>query len=470
MLKDVVIANRTYAVLHLADQRELDEIAMHVIRQDTPEFLLPVRMMEIDGEVELKYEVSEGIRMSYLPEQMTKKEFLLLLEKMLRPFQECSDWFLDCHNFYLNKNYITVDKHYTAVKYVYIPAGSYAHTEEEILKFFGDLILYTKLTDDQAYTLELYRYLNEKDTTVLSLLERIISQKPEREPEAVSASTSNKEEIRNRVAGLFRQYADIGQPVPDGNIVQQRMEGNRVESEVPSSVSDDFGKEDTQKKLIDQLFGNDGKEKEKPAKKEKTAKKEKKSKKEDKPVSGEKERKGFLSGILGGKKKEEPEYVPLQPQIYTPPRSEEPYYTPVKAVSAVQTDIESDENTVIFDDDLQENPSDGSRLFLELEDGHGYHFPKYLELDMGRGSVTVGRYDKAGNAQADYNFDASLSFISRRHFRIERSGQGYCITDLQSGNGTMLNGEALAANMPYPLNRGDRIILCRKQQITYRVC
>ncbi len=464
MLRDVVMANKTYAVLKLADKGELDEIAVHVIRQDTPDFLLPVRMMEIDGEVELKYEISEGIRMSYLPKQMTKKEFLLLLEKMLRPFQECSDWFLDCHNFYLNKNYITVDKHYTAVKYVYIPAGSYAHTEEDILNFFGDLIIYTKLTDDQAYTLDLYRYLKEKDTTVLSLLEWIISQKPERETVVVNDSISNKEETRNRmVTGLFGQHRGTGtsQPVSGENTAQQRPE-EKAEPDVSASVLDDFGKEDTQKKLIDQLFGNDGREKEKPAKKEK------KPKKPDKPVSEEKEKKGFLSGILGGRKREEkPEYIPPRPVL---PPMEGRDYVPAKAIPPVQPDIEPGENTIIYDDDTPGNTSDGSRLFLELEDGHGYHFPKYMELDMGRGFVTVGRYDKAGNAQADYNFDASLSFISRLHFRVERSGQGYCITDLQSGNGTMLNGETLVANMPYPLNRGDRIILCRKQQITYRVC
>ena len=77
MLKDVVIANKTYAKLNIADEQQLDNIAVKVIRQDTPDFLVPLKMLEIDGEIELRYEMSDGLRLGYLPEAMNKKEFLL---------------------------------------------------------------------------------------------------------------------------------------------------------------------------------------------------------------------------------------------------------------------------------------------------------------------------------------------------------------------------------------------------------
>ena len=93
-----------------------------------------------------------------------------------------------------------------------------------------------------------------------------------------------------------------------------------------------------------------------------------------------------------------------------------------------------------------------------------------IELDLSRGSATVGRVDKSGHNQSDYNFDASLSFISRRHFRVEKEGDEWFIIDLGSANGTFLNGEALAPNMPYPLHPGDRVMLSKKNRLVYRVC
>ncbi len=47
--------------------------------------------------------------------------------------------------------------------------------------------------------------------------------------------------------------------------------------------------------------------------------------------------------------------------------------------------------------------------------------------------------------------------VSRHHARIARSGDGYTIEDLGSGNGTFANGERLAPHLPLPLARGDTV-------------
>jgi len=51
--------------------------------------------------------------------------------------------------------------------------------------------------------------------------------------------------------------------------------------------------------------------------------------------------------------------------------------------------------------------------------------------------------------------------ISSGHFRIERAGSTYLITDLGSLNGTWLNGGQLVANAPQTLQEGDKIFLGR---------
>ena len=56
--------------------------------------------------------------------------------------------------------------------------------------------------------------------------------------------------------------------------------------------------------------------------------------------------------------------------------------------------------------------------------------------------------------------DAAMSFseeISREHAKISWNGSGYTITDLNSLNGTFLNGSMLRPEEPQPLNPGDRI-------------
>lgn len=47
--------------------------------------------------------------------------------------------------------------------------------------------------------------------------------------------------------------------------------------------------------------------------------------------------------------------------------------------------------------------------------------------------------------------------ISSRHAELVQSGSGYVLKDLGSTNGTLLNGEAVAAGEERPLSEGDRI-------------
>lgn len=60
------------------------------------------------------------------------------------------------------------------------------------------------------------------------------------------------------------------------------------------------------------------------------------------------------------------------------------------------------------------------------------------------GTSTIGR-------QAGTEIHLPDPLISRQHARIECSDRGCTLIDLGSANGTTLNNERLAANVPYPL-------------------
>lgn len=65
--------------------------------------------------------------------------------------------------------------------------------------------------------------------------------------------------------------------------------------------------------------------------------------------------------------------------------------------------------------------------------------------------------------------DASLqaSDVSRNHARITRDKDTYYIEDLNSRNGTYLNGELLTYKQKYPIQPGDRLQFAREEYIFY---
>ena len=91
MLTEAVIANKAYAKFSTPAECDLDTIALNVIKQDCPDFLLPIRTMEINGSLEIRYELTDGVRLSYAPREMMKKDFTALLINLLTPFKTCGD-------------------------------------------------------------------------------------------------------------------------------------------------------------------------------------------------------------------------------------------------------------------------------------------------------------------------------------------------------------------------------------------
>lgn len=456
MLNDIVVANKAYAKLNIADSRQLDEIAVKVIKQDTPDFLLPIKVLDIDDKIEIRYELGSRMRLSYLPDIMTKQEFVILLENLLRPFKNCNDWFLDYHNFYLDKAYITVGKSYSDVRYVYIPDLNYRNEENEILDFFRNFILNTNLSDEPMYVMNLYRCLNERDASVVSILDHIANDT------AVTPVTTS---------------VSVEKPVPIPPVSLQASAVNTVDvkqESVKESVqkkavleNSEFGKEDARGGLIDNLFGEEEAEGTRKSGGIFSSKKEKKAPKAE-PKEKVKKTGGIFGGILGGRKITEEKTEVSVEQLMSQASGLAAEKNHTSAVPMMAAPYYDDTETAIAG---EEEPADmENMLVLMLESDGGYAFPKYIEVDMSRGYATIGRMDKAGNKQSDYNFDSAFSFISRRHLRVEKRGAQYVIIDLAADkNGTLLNGEVLTANMAYPIKAGDKIMFSKKHRITYRV-
>jgi pSer/pThr/pTyr-binding forkhead associated (FHA) protein len=81
-----------------------------------------------------------------------------------------------------------------------------------------------------------------------------------------------------------------------------------------------------------------------------------------------------------------------------------------------------------------------------------------LPLDFSKGEVLIGRSDPVSRVFPDVDLTPHGGYeagVSRKHCRIFKQGDQFFVEDLQSTNGTRLNGQFIPPNQPRPLNDGD---------------
>jgi len=76
--------------------------------------------------------------------------------------------------------------------------------------------------------------------------------------------------------------------------------------------------------------------------------------------------------------------------------------------------------------------------------------------------ATVSRIGR----ESDREVPIAANAVSRNHAEIRRTGHGYLIADLESRNGTFLNGERLGTD-PHPLRDGDEIVIAGVETLRF---
>jgi len=104
-------------------------------------------------------------------------------------------------------------------------------------------------------------------------------------------------------------------------------------------------------------------------------------------------------------------------------------------------------------------PSRGLSIFL-LNNGEPIALSTEEQFVLGRAG------DMALEAMVDLtDHDGFAMGVSRRHALIRAAGEKYVLTDLNSSNGTWLNGHRLVPNKPYDLPSGGVIQLGRMKLV-----
>lgn len=484
-LTDYVSANKSYTKYNVPAGEEVDEIVLRVIKEDCPDFLLPISVMEVDGEKEIRYELSEGIKLSYdgvgynsikkiVTLKMVKRDFIMLLKNMLQPFQTCGDWFLDYHNILLDPEYILLSQKSYLVKYLYLPIAGNVQTDEKIVDFFETLITMADITDDPNYSGKLMKFLKINNGNLMDLFNCVLKDEveaAEKGGEHANHGTRQWQEAGSVQAAEkqntgLRPWWTEGKTKKEKDVQKEEEKENESKGQEtdatsarggarPGAYVGEFGKKDDLGQLQDILSEEDTGERKslKPGKVKKQDKNQK--------ANYAKEKKGLMSFFTKEKEKDEETAADDQVQSH-----EHVHSGKAEGFNNPQVNIETEIST-------NRTVKEGIlRLELEKSEGKGTGCPKMVELDLTQKALTVGRLAADGQKQTDYSFGSAVTIISRRQFRVEWSNGQYMIMDLGSGNGTCVNGQKLGPNVKQCIKTGDRIsiIAVDKGEVCYRVC
>jgi len=156
------------------------------------------------------------------------------------------------------------------------------------------------------------------------------------------------------------------------------------------------------------------------------------------------------------------------------PTSQSPNYTsPTKTNPTSKTAFKVEDNisvdTVLLSDFVKKRHANKFKLILDgdstglIESVHknmAFKNPEDVELELDKEEITLKKFPMVmGNFKevADIFFDSKL--VSRMHASIKKEGEDYIFEDLNSSNGSFLNGERLETREKKTLKDGDIITI-----------
>lgn len=519
-----------YLNVQLREPMRLDEIAIRVIKQDCPEFLIPFRIVNMNDSVSLKYKLINTIALEYSDMTLHKAEFIKLFQSLLIPFVKGKDWFLDYRNFCIDLRYVFLDKQTGGAYFIYIPEYSYQNTDEEIFDFFKNVFVRMTITDDANFQVRLFQYFSRRDVTLADLNQLIQDESRKTGgggTGAFAAGFSQGAAFGNAQTGQNASFMPDGRTVQCGQglwgtgqtkpagsgaepFAQEQGEQSVQKSAQQSAqrpVQTDKGKlggglfgggkgkkedslrnelpdmaeaasaasADDTDEVMKALFGDSkkGKEKGKDKGKEKSKEKEKRKEKNvDKEAAKQEKKKTGGFGLFGRKKEQDmPETGQMSAGETISGSLGSNYVSAGGDSFSTASPVGGAPFFPVGDGgDKTEIISDNFQLspYLELIDSPIPGAIPQIALDFAAAYITIGRMS-ADEVQPDVAFSRDFTRIGRQHARIENRGGSYFVIDLGSANHTLLNGQRLVPNQPYQLQNGGELTFTESKPVRYRI-
>jgi len=412
-------------------QNNVDKNALYTITADLPKFMLPLTYTNIDGEVEIVYEVGNLIKLSYFKGELSKEEYLGLWTSLLEPLLECGDWFLNSSSFVLSMDYLYYDKKEKTAVYVYLPtikAAVSKNTWGEMAKSLSKIIT----VSDKELENRVLRYILDSSTpreflemlsdyahqsthSITGLQAQSQTQYQEQTQFQAQHQTSMQSQTQaptqTRAFALSQESPHASSHISMQNPAQQLFAENTDFLQAPSKLPEEpDAKKQKPKQKKFRMFGTKSK---------------KKNRSKDSPVQAGQYDDELRQGYD----------VPITAENITPqPQSQ---ITIIDITESIPLMLQKTRFKCVGKSEL----------------------PQLIDVEIGEGDIfSIGRYDAAlGKSQSTFEFDKKTKAVSRRHAVVERDNEGYKLIDLCSRAGTFIDGQKLPPNTPYQLAIGTRV-------------
>ena len=424
---------------------ELDHKALYTIKADEPEFILPFRHRNIDGQIEFIYQIGTQCKLQHLAGGRSPKDYAQLWSSVLCPLLECGDWFMKPYSFLLNVDYLYCDKNKRTMSYVYIPSVRECSDYDALKEMAAEVTKLISVADTDLENKVLRAIM--KDFSPKDFLQMLKSYIETSAPQTVPSHA-----FPLPVAQADRSVQTTQQAKMDKEEITARSTPNTNNplSEAGASgvhcatgaqcaprTQCALGAQGTSGDIVINIPANRA-----ATRKSMGVQKNNEGDNDKK----DKDKKLNIVGGLFGKRKEAqketaPETIASQP-VHNMPAT--------LAQQTIAPPAEHNEDTQSFVD-----LAAGTRF----RNAGSALLPPFIDVRIAQGEVfTIGRFDAAiGISQSSFEFDKKTKAVSRRHAAIERGAESYSIIDLSSSAGTYINGQKLPPNTPFELGHGCRV-------------
>lgn len=372
---------------------------LQMITRNNIDGLLSCVVERADNNVYFLYEINskQPFIQIYERKKMSFESFKALLVCLKEAIDSAGEYLLDLNSFVLSPEYIYMNPETKDVGFIYMP-GKWQDIREEFRILSEKFLDWIDYEDERAVSAA-YKLHHETSRENYSL-EEILS---------LMIDNTNLEKNKNYAVNNETELSfnrDIGELENKKGIkVEYKLEKEDYEKENIDTVSDLEDKQPLLKKITAPLL--------------ETAK-------------------NWIKGFNFANKddnREEEEYEPL-----------------IDKVISYDDIIENSRNYNVF---AEEGGYGNTEFFQSAADKKKRLLPhskdKYDEFDLNIYPFIIGKMTEAVDGVIEDNS------VSRIHAKIEKADGQYFLVDLNSTNGTFLNGEIIGANEKTKLQTGDRI-------------
>mgnify|MGYP004476050987 CR=1 FL=1 len=458
-------------IYSVEDTGRLDSVDMEMIRRNSIPGVLSVSVVETEEQTELWYDITSLMGLDIvLQNQVTGEMLFHILEQIARALENAPDYLLDSDHFVLDSQYIFVNVSDKKVYLLLVPEER-EPVQEALHQFMMDLLVrvqYDPSGHDGSFYFELRNFtLSNPAMSVAELHQKLRDMSAAAHAEEKKSSPGQITAQRADQPAAMREAAAAQNVIPGKEpvAVQNVMPGKETVAVPPhfgrktkkTDVASDFFEEKTGRDSAQKKQGVSGK----PEKTRKHfslfGKKEPESAKAGAvsdpgfampgfDVPGETKKKSFFGGKKVPEERNEKQ-VPHVPgavmksgstapaSVSVPAVEQIPAAPPVSAPVPAPVSFQEMEETQLWDESMESGA--------------------YLLADGTREKISIaGPVFRIGRNPGYVDYVIDNNSVGRIHMNLLQKDEGYFAVDINSKNGTFIDGNRLNPNMEYPLSDG----------------